>query len=447
MRNNISLFSIILTVLTCLLVDMDFKNWREPERVIENDVHNYYGYLPAYFIFDDLKVEKSDYKYSDSSYWFWMKHYSNGTKDFGETYGVAALYAPFFGVGHLCAKWFDYPMTGFSDPYKFFLLLSSLFFLFVGLFYVRKMLLTLDFSDTITSATVLLLGLGTNLFCYSSQSGPYPHVYSFALIALFSYCTIRWHEDRNWKYMIGLSVSFGFISLISLSNIIIILFFVLYNIKNMRELNEKKIPLYQVLFFITVLILVWIPQWKYWKLATGSYFGAPDHSERYYFTDPEFINGLFSFRKGWLVYTPLMSLVFIGLLMLRKKMESLFLSVTVYFIITLFIVFSWWSWWYGGSYGQRALIDSYAVFAIPVAMVIRDVMLFAKPAKALLLTLFLFCIWLNIFQTYQYENQVLHYSGMTSELYFRQFGKFDKVEGFDSLLDLPDENSARNGDR
>ncbi|MBL0095252.1 MAG: hypothetical protein IPP46_01265 [Bacteroidetes bacterium] len=180
-----SLLAIVLVVLVALLIDLDFKNWRKTERVIEHDIHSYYGYLPALFIYDDLKVEKSDYKYDDNGYWFWMKHHENGTNDLGKTYGLALFYSPFFFAANLCAKSFDYPLTGFSEPYKFFLLLSSLFYLFVGLVFVKKTLQKLGFSESAVFIVILTLGLGTNLLGYSSQSAPMPHTYNFSLFSIF----------------------------------------------------------------------------------------------------------------------------------------------------------------------------------------------------------------------------------------------------------------------
>ncbi len=447
MKNNTSLLAVILVVVICFLVDMDMKNWRKTERVIENDVHGYYGYLPAYFIFDDLKVEKSDYKYAENGYWFWMKHYENGTYDFGQTYGIALLYAPFFFTAHLCARWFDYPLTGFSEPYKYFLLLSSLFYLFAGLIFIRKSLRQFNFSDKISAGTLLLLGLGTNLFCYSSQSGPYPHVYNFFLISVFTYCTIKWHEAKNIRYSIGLALSFSLIVLISFANAAVLLFFLFYNVNSMADISEKRIPVLQLLLISCIAIMVWFPQLKYWKLATGSYFGAPDHYERYYFLQPVFWKGLFSFRKGWLVYTPLMTLALAGLLFLRQRIRSAFPGAVLYILVTLYITFCWWNWWYGGSFGQRAMIDSYAVLALPMASMLE--MLFRKgiAIRATSIALFIFFVGLNIFQTYQYERGSLHYSAMTSRLYFKQFGKLDKIEKFDQYLDYPKEEEARNGNR
>ena len=48
------------------------------------------------------------------------------------TMGMSILYSPFFFVAHGVALMSGYPEDGFSEPYKVFLLLSAIFYLFVG---------------------------------------------------------------------------------------------------------------------------------------------------------------------------------------------------------------------------------------------------------------------------------------------------------------------------
>jgi hypothetical protein len=448
MKKNAPLIIIVLCSLAALWVDLDLKNWTEQERVIENDVHHYYGYLPAYFIFDDIKVEKSEYQYAENAYWFRKKRYDNGTSDFGETYGLALLYAPFFGIAHQVALHFDYAPTGFSEPYKFFLLLSTLFYFFAGLVFVKKNLELLGFSIREVSVVLALLGLGTNLFCYASQSAPYPHVYSFALIAAFLYFTIRWHTTGKWIEIAGLSVCFGLISLIYAPNSIVIVLFILYGVRSWGDWVSKKRVVPQLILFGVILLSLWYPQLKYWGLTTGNILGATDSTERFFFLAPVFGKGLFGFQKGWLIYTPVMAFSLAGFFFILRNHPSVRLALVCYSLLALFITFSWWQWWYGESFGQRVLIDSYAVFALPLAAFVRYVLTNAVlPVKVFLgIAGFLFTV-LNIFQTYQYEHQSLHYSAMTAELYFRQFGKLEKVEGFDRLLEYPSDTDARNGRR
>ena len=141
--------------------------------------------------------------------------------------GMSILYSPFFFVAHAFALATDYPEDGFSEPYKVFLLLSAIFYLFIGLDFLRKILRHYQFSDSIIAIVILLLGLGTNLLCYSSQSGPMSHVYSFCLFAIFIYYTIKWYERQSAKNTLLLGISFGMITLVRPSNTVIIIFFLL----------------------------------------------------------------------------------------------------------------------------------------------------------------------------------------------------------------------------
>src|SRR6185436_10253555 len=112
-------------------------------------------------------------------------------------------------------------------------------------------------------------------------------------------------------------------------------------------------------------ILIFLPQLFYWKHQTGSWFFNSYLNEHFYFNNPHVFYGLFSFRKGWLVYTPIMFFALAGLYTLFKTMKEFFYPVLILFLLYIYVAFSWWCWWYGGSYGQRALIDIYPFLAVP----------------------------------------------------------------------------------
>ena len=123
------------------------------------------------------------------------------------------------------------------------------------------------------------------------------------------------------------------------------------------------------------------------------------------------------------------------------------MAIGIYFVIVIYVIFSYWNWWYGGSFGQRPLIDSYSLLALPFAVFISEILKRKAIIKILSVITGLFFIWLNIFQTYQYNHTSLHWEGMTKELYFKQFGKYDRVENFDSYVSWMNEHDARNGIR
>ncbi len=443
-------FSLVLTFLIplcALLVDMNLKKWRHDEKVISFDVHSYYGYLPAKFIFDDLKVEKSDYKYAEGQYWFWLKQYDSGKKAFDKTYGLSIMYAPFFAVAHQVANSFDYPLTGFSEPYQFFLLLSALFYFFIGLLYLRKLLLHYNFSEREIAITLLIVGLGTNLFCYASQSAPLPEVYLFALSALFAYATAKWHMNRKLKSIIIISATLSLMILIHLPLMLFALYFILYDVKKITDVGAKKIPLYTLMIFVVLFVSSWIPQFNYWKMSLGSYLGASDNYEHYYFLKPMFWNGLFGFKKGWFIYTPLMLLIFPGIYFMIKRVPELKWSVIIVALVYVYITLSWWNWWYGGSFGQKSMVPLYSMLAIPIACIVSKVFTKQKRYRYSLAIIVTFFIVLNVFQTYQFEFGSLHSDAMNSKVYFKQFGRLDKIEKFEEQLSYPNYDEAKKGNR
>lgn len=447
MRFSLSNSSIWLVLIAAIVIILSLQNWKKQDRVIEHDVHAYYEYLPLVFIYDDIKIEKSDYRYGDNYYFIWISHVSEkGVKVIKASCGLSILYAPFFFIAHGVALISEYPANGFSEPYKVFLLISTLFYLFIGLNFLKKILLSIGFNDKHSAITILTVGLGTNLLAYSSQSAPNPHTYNFALFAIFIYYTIKWFENQSYKNTIVLAFLLGLISLIRPSNIIIILFFVFYGISSFGDIKTRvllfKKEFLKLIFFIVLPILVWSPQFWYWKIVSGNFLYYSYNDEGFYFTDPKILEGLFSFRKGWLVYTPLMTFAIVGLFFLKDNLKKFVVPILIFSIVNIYIIFSWWCWWYGGTYGQRVMIDSYAMLAIPLAAFIRYV-----DGKRIVNYLFygiaLFFIWLNIFQTYQFEYQCLHYDSMSSKLYFKQFGIMHRKVDFEQYLDWADYDAAK----
>ncbi len=97
--------------------------------MIDWDITSYYGYLPAFFIHNDLKLDftigKEDYYANKHQYW--PEKAPNGGKVMKMTMGLSMLYSPFFLLGHLTAKLNGLETDGFSEPYEKFIHLSSIF--------------------------------------------------------------------------------------------------------------------------------------------------------------------------------------------------------------------------------------------------------------------------------------------------------------------------------
>ncbi len=440
---------IFVTAIIVLLCMFNVKFWKQKNRVICWDVISYYAYLPATFVYDDVTLDFVNKGSLDKEVQFWPIKTPIGKNAIKTSMGMSFLYAPFFFLGHFYALHSHYAANGFTLPYKFALMMSSLFYLLIGLFFLRKVLLKY-YSETVTGITLIAIFFGTNLFYYSAYEATLSHVYSFSLIAIFIYLTLKWHKNPSVKNSILIGLLFGLISLVRPSNIIVILIFIFWSTKSLKDIGKRftfLIKSYQlILIMILSFIIVWIPQFIYWKIVSGSFlYYSYSNNEHFFFNNPQIINGLFSYRKGWLLYTPIMSFALLGIIVLYKKNKEFFLPILIFLLVNVYIIFSWWAWWYGGCYGARALIDSYSILAIPFAafvdLLIRQKKLLKISGLVLIFTLVLF----SVFQTSQYYYGEIHWDSMSKKAYWATFGKLSKPDNFQQLLEHPDYAKAKKG--
>ena len=438
----------------------NIKPWKNAEKgksLIDWDITSYYGYLPATFIHKDISLsftENDSINYR-GKHQFWPKIAPNGNKVFKFTMGMSYLYSPFFFLAHTYANLSSsYKANGFSKPYELSLAFSSLFYLLIGLLYLRKTLL--HFFNEWTSALVLLLTvLGTNLFYYTTSEPCMSHAYSFSLIAVFIYLSIRWHKKQALKYIIAIGLISGLVVLIRPVNLLIFIFPLFYGVENLKTLKTNLLLFIknwkQLIILAIVAFLVILPQLIYWKTFTDSWVFNSYIDEHFYFGNSHVLDFLFSYRKGWLLYTPIMILSCVGLIITYAKNKKLFYPLIFLALINIYVLSCWWCWWFGGSFGMRPMIDSYGFFAISLGYFIQwvwDKKVIIKAFTGLAIICFL-C--LNIFQTQQRRNLVIHWDSMSKDSYWTYFTtlKFkakNDWENQEKLLLHPDYEKAIKGE-
>ena len=198
---------------------------------------------------------------------------------------------------------------------------------------------------------------------------------------------------------------------------------------------------------IMVAFLVISPQLVYWKYSTGSWVYYSYGEEGFYFNHPHIIDGLFSYRKGWFIYTPLMLFFVIGFFFMRKRIPELLLPLSIFLLLNIYVVFSWWCWWYGGSFGARPMIDSYGLLALPFATLLEKVISRKKWQKIMASVFLLFFIYMNLFQTRQYRTSMIHWDSMTKQAYWKVFFREQWPENYENLISPPDYAKALKGEK
>lgn len=449
-RNWFSGMVIFLLLASLLISIFNIKFWKQEGQVIKWDVLEYYGYLPSAFIYKDLTLKYTEAPGEEWGNRIWALTASNGNKVFKMSMGMSVMYAPFFGIAHGYAKFAGVKADGFSSPYKFALLMSCIFYLLFGLLFLRKILLT-RFNDLITGLTLIGIVAGTNLWYYASFEAPLSHAYSFSLIAAFIWQIIRFYKKSSYGTVVFLGILFGLISLIRPSNAIVALIFIFYGITQIKHIRER-ITIFlrhylKIILLILVSVLVWVPQMLYWHMQTGQwlYFSYAENGA-FYFSDPQIINGLFSYRKGWLLYTPIMALVLASIPLSWKLAREFTVSLIVFVPLNMYIIFSWWCWWYGGCFGQRAFIDSFALMAIPLAALFKWLFYQTFWKKAVGFAAIFLCVMISIMHTAQYYYGAIHWDSMTREAYWHSVGRLRPGPQFHQLIKAPDYEKALKGE-
>ena len=449
MNNLPGKFPVSKTVTILLIAILVYSGFTFfPNNILSWDVFGYYLYLPLTFIYHDVGLNNETIiheildKYHNSATFYQAIKLPAGNWVMKYSMGMSILYSPFFFIGHLYAKISGYPADGISLPYQYTIFISGQVFTVTGIIALRKVLIQF-FNDKITAIIVTIIVLGTNYFYHSSFHGQnaMSHNFLFTTYTFVIWLTILWHRSQKLRYIIILGIVCGLTILSRPSEIVCLAIPLFWGVWN-KETVIKKFNLLvrqkkQVILFLITLLIIGSFQFVYWKIYTGKFlynsYGA-NAGEGFEFLHPYTLKTLFNFRKGWLIYTPVMIFSIFGLAILYRKNRVIFFPLLIYFITNIYIVSSWSCWWYAQSFGQRALIQSYPVMAIFLGYFL----VYLKNKKrnfqiTIYFVLFAFTV-LNLFQTRQFIHGIIDADRMTKDYYFKVFGKTHTKEENKKLL-------------
>jgi hypothetical protein len=403
------------------------------------DKLGYYSYLPAVFIYDDLSTlsfytrVSQQYKFTGDLTSYALYEQPGGKRLNKYAIGTAFFELPFFLVAHAYTTTTkEYEPDGFSHPYQLAVAFSNIFWVIMGLFVLRKFLANF-FPDNVVSVTLLCLAIGTNLYNYTAFDHGMSHPYSFFLFSAVLYLTDKWYKDPRGKHICLLGLILGWVVITRPVNLVIAVIPLLWRVGSFHDLRQRflllcnkwrQIVMAMICFFIVCLI-----QMGYWKCITGHWLYYSYEGEGFNFLSPNIWNGLFSYRKGWFVYTPLAFLGMIGFYSLGKRQPKLVAPLAVFFVLFIYVVFSWNQWWYGGSFGSRPMIEALAVLSLPFASLCYDIYRRRFVAgKIAFSAILVFVVALNMFQSYQFLYGIIPVDNTSKEYYWRAFLKLSLTD-------------------
>ena len=427
LRRILTIASVTIALAMTYWLRVVYDHGHQWKLAITADGRGYYGYLPAIFIHHDLHwrwlvSEETKIVPAEESGNFVVPSPNGGTVDKCFA-GVACVMMPFFLLAHALALAFGLDAGGYSPIYAASVSVAALAWCFAGLLFFHGWLRRRIANAPVAFIVTLLLFWATNLSFYAIVQPSMGHVYGFAVIAVILWLSDRWMEKRRWFWMLCFLA--GLLPVIRPTDALLVV--ALPFIAGSRErllawwshlLSRSAMTLMVALFLLILPVLM---QMALWHAQTGLWLVYSYGRERFNWTDPHAWEVLVGFRKGWLIYTPLMLMIVPGWIMLFRKDRFQAVGYAIFITAVVYVTSCWWYWAYGDSFGQRAIVDFYAVLAVPIAhlfMGLRSIV--TRAAVAITCAFFLL---LNNVQGFQLLRYILLWERMDFTSYKAVFLK------------------------
>jgi len=416
----IACIAVLLTMVQYRVMNSDLQAGQPALKVTVWDAFGYYVYLPSILIYHDCTelrwLDSVDRKYAvTGGDGYQAQKTEHGRYVFKYLGGVALLELPLFLTAHFIALHSHYPADGFSPPYQYTLGFGIIMYCFFAILLLRSVLLR-HFTDLTSALTILVLCLATNFLQYAAVDNGQSHAYIFPLYVLIMYTTLQWHRNPSLIYALLTGYIIGLATISRPTEAIMLSIPLLWGTQSKEAARAKwqqvKRHKTQVIWAAVAGLAGVLPQLIYWKFATGHFIY--DVGSKWEFLSPHF-RVLFGWEKGWFIYTPVTLLFVGGMLFIRRFPFRK--SVLWFCLLNIYIIIAWHDWRYGGSYSTRALVQSYPVFALPFAAITERMR--EEKWRIVYYALCIYFLLVNLFQTCQYDQTILHFNDMNRLYYSR----------------------------
>jgi hypothetical protein len=375
---DLAIFISVFVILLIIAMNLNFPGGKpKMGGEIWSDKAGYYVYLPAAFIYHFNASNFPDGIETKTGNGFSLNMQDN-TIHTKYTSGVSILVAPFFLMAHVAATSFNLEPDGFSIIYQKMVIAAGVFYLVLGLFFLKKVLDNY-FRSWISYITLLFLFTGTNLYFYGLDDVLMSHVYSFFLFSLLLYLLKIYLDKQEGKqvHFILLCIVSFLLVLIRPTNVVLLFVVLFFDVRTMKDFRNRVSlfvrPGNLIILFVTG-FLIFLPQMLYWKRTFGAYVHYTYVGEGFTnWLHPRILEIWFSPINGLFLYNPILVFIIAGIVLMifRKIPNGIF--IFLFFLFITYVFSSWCVWYYGGCYGSRPFVDFYALLGIPLGYLVNYV--------------------------------------------------------------------------
>ncbi|MEI7663630.1 MAG: hypothetical protein WCK34_15590 [Bacteroidota bacterium] len=298
------------------------------------------------------------------------------------------------------------------------------------------------FKTPVILFTASLLIFGTNYFQQTFLAGPVASAFLFPLFLAIILLTLEWQRVRGLALLLLMIPVMTAIAFLSAPGTMVILFPIM---AVMQEGDTEEGIKFTVkgrvglILFLTVLVT------SCFILRQFSWFSDP--GGRFYYGDVAGANFpivpanihrvLFSFRNGWVIYSPLVVAAFAGYYFLAEKNKTIFIPAFLFLLVSMVWAASSPDWWFAGAFGYPRLVETYAILCIPLGYFTRWALDHGRPVRVIVLLVAAILISLNLFQTWQFTRKIIFPQRMNLAYYRASFGKTTVSQGRQRLMEPP----------
>lgn len=367
---SFSLIAFLLASFTLLLISLYSG---QSHKLIVSDGKAYYAWTRSVFVDGDIDF-KNDYAalYPPDPLPQEIEQYTpKGYVVNKYPIGLGILEIPGFLIGHIITNLLSSASPdGISPPYQISVTFSLVSLYIWSFFLLFKAMLCFGSNRFWACWLCLMMLAGTNMIHYIAKEPAMAHMAGCAVFNIIMYYVSRW--PATWKDIpvgqkLFIGGLIGLLFLIRNSNIFLFpaLFFLVWQ---PRSLKIK--PLLPIIFSTSIIM----------SLQLGVLYILWGHVHLFSYPNESFntdlsgiVKTLFSHRHGLFIYRPwylFLLLINVIAIFVEKTRINLPLFSVISFLILLVMNGTWWCWWFGDSFGNRAFIETLPLLSIGAGMVL-----------------------------------------------------------------------------